>query len=200
MVELLWTQDAFPAANVLHATYSGGPPTVSDCTNIAEAIGAAFFTGAIVADYPSTTVFVGVRVTDLASDTGAVGESAVNLTGTAEDAGAVASACVLTSWSILRRYRGGHPRTYFPALAVGAQADPGTWDGGVVADFTSAIGSLNEILGTVSSTDTTLTTQCVVSYVLAKAYRTTNVTFAVSGGTVSNRIRTQRRWLTSSSF
>lgn len=200
MVELLWTQDAFPAANILHAGYSGDPPGVGDCENIAALINGAFFTGDIVADYPTSTVFVGCRVTDLASDTGASGESAVNLAGTAEDAGTVASACVLASWSIARRYRGGHPRTYFPALAFGALANPGQWDAGVVSDFTAAIGNLSDVLGSASSEGTSLTGQVIVSYVLANAYRDTNITYPVTGGTVSNRIRTQRRRLTSSSF
>jgi hypothetical protein len=141
-----------------------------------------------------------VRVTDLASDTGASGEYAFNLAGTAEDAGTVASACVLASWSILRRYRGGHPRSYFPALAYGALENPGQWDSGVVADFTIAIAALNDILASATSGTTNLSQQCIVSYVLANAYRDTNVTFPVTGGTVSNRIRTQRRRLTSSSF
>lgn len=200
MCELLWTQDAFPAANILHCSYTGGTPDATNLQVLALALGNAFWEDPVIEDYATTTTFVGVRLTDLATDTGAVGEGAINGAGTAEDQGSPAQCCLMVNYSIARRYRGGHPRSYFPALAIGAISTPGQWDSGVVSDFTSQVTALNAAMGSASSGPITLTGQVVVSYVDGDAWRVDNLVEPVTGLTVNNLIKTQRRRLTSSSY
>jgi hypothetical protein len=199
-VEFLWSQDGIPGANVLHAGYTGGPPTSSDCAAIAELLGNAFWVVPLKADYPSTTTFVGVRVTDLATDTGASGEHAFGTAGTATDASLSAQACVLVNYSISRRYRGGHPRTYLPALAWGALATPGTWDSGVISDTTAVMNNLATEMGTATSGTTLLSGQVCVSYRTGNAWRVVNLVEPITGLSVNGRVCTQRRRLTASSY
>jgi len=200
MFEFLWTQDAGPAANILHCQYTGGPPSTTDLLVLAHDVAEAFWTDPVQADYPSSTVFVGVRATDLASDTGAVGEYPVGTAGTAEDPGTPAGCSMMVNYQIARRYRGGHPRSYFPALANGAVDTPGTWDSTVVSDFNTVLAAVFVAMNSSTSGTTDLSGQCCVSYVDDNAYRVDNLVEPVTGMSASNRIRTQRRRLTSSSF
>ncbi len=74
-----------------------------------------------------------VEITDLTAPTAAFGTHAEVLTGTRAGAVVTADSCVLESLSIARRYRGGHPRIYWP---FGVSADLQTlqtWTNALVA-------------------------------------------------------------------
>jgi hypothetical protein len=198
--EFLWTQAGIPAANVFHSAYTGGPPDTSDLEALATAINTDWWASPQRADYPSTTVFVGHRITDLSSDSGAVGEVAVGTPGTAEDDPISAQACVLINHTIARRYRGGHPRTYFPPPAWGGLATPSTWDAGIISDFTAAWLDIVGALTGFSSGTTDWTGVVSVSYRTANAPRVDPVVDPIVGSSVNGRVCTQRRRLTASSY
>jgi hypothetical protein len=199
-VEFLWSQAGVPAANVLHALYTGGPPSSSDLAAIANLIAAAFWVDPIIADYPTSTTFVGVRLTDLDSDTGADGEHAVGAPGDAGDGPLSAQACLMVNLVIARRYRGGHPRVYFPPPALGVLASPGTWSSAVISDFNGAMTLLNAAFNDAGSGGTTLAGWVCPSFKTGNAWRVTNLVEPVTGWSVNGAVKTQRRRLTASSY
>jgi hypothetical protein len=199
-VELLWTQNAVPAANILHASYTGGAPSPTDCNAIAELIGAAWWTDALRAFYSNFTTFVGVRVTDLATDTGSVGESFENTTGTIDLFGVGAQMCMMVNYSIARRYRGGHPRTYYPGPAGSHLDTPQNWDSDVISAMETAVAALYGVLDTAASGTTDLSGQVCVSYQDGDAWRVDNLVESITEAIVSGAVRTQRRRLTASSY
>jgi|SRR5580704_9795255 hypothetical protein len=199
-VELLWTQNGVPAANVLHAAYTGGPPTAGDCTTIAGTINGAFWTDTLKAFYSNFTVLVGTRVTDIATDTGASGEFADGSSGTIDEEGVGAQMCIMVNYGIARRYRGGHPRTYYPGLSNTYLESPQAWSPAGVAGLSAAAGDLQAALGSASSGSTNLTEQVCVSYATANAPRVDPLVETITDYVVNGAIKTQRRRLTASSY
>lgn len=199
-VELLWSQDGIPAANVLYASYTGGAPTETDLAGVASALATDFWTLATAAFWSTETTFVGIRLTDLSSDTGAVAEHAMGDTGTNVEGVMPAQACVLVNYSISRRYRGGHPRTYFPAPAFGYMDGPAAWTGAFVSGFSAQVGELYSDLASVSSGALTLTGHVNVSYVTADAPRVDPIVDPITGYVVNGIVATQRRRIRASSY
>lgn len=198
-VEFNWTQDGIPAANIKYVLYSGGPPSPADCNAIALHLEDAMW-GTAMGLFPSTTEMVGTVVTDLTSDTGSVGTSSGTGAGTASSDACPANCCVLVDHTIARRYRGGHPRSYYPPPAQNGLLTPSTWQGSIVTDFAA----LEAAYALVASTYLAGTTQLVynvnVSYVTGGAPRVVPVVDQITGSVVSGIIRTQRRRLTASSY
>jgi hypothetical protein len=100
-------------------SYSSPPPSAADCTTFADAIEAAW-SAHMASLMCSNYSMAGVKVTDLSSDTGAQGVNATNVPGTRADSSNPVSVTSLIEHSISRRYRGGHPRSYWP---VGGDPD-----------------------------------------------------------------------------
>jgi hypothetical protein len=199
-IEFLWTQNGVPAANIFHASYSGSAPSSSDCTAIAGQIDTAFWTSGFRGFFSNFTTLQGIRVTDIATDTGASGEYSDGNSGTISEEGVGAQMCVLVNYSIARRYRGGHPRTYYPGLSNTYLESPQQWDSDGVTAVNSAAANLYEILQTASSGSTTLTGQVCVSYRTGDAPRVTPLVEAISSAVVNGSVKTQRRRLTASSY
>jgi hypothetical protein len=199
-VELLWTQNGVPAANILHATYTGGAPSSDDCTALASAIDAAFWTDALKGYYSSFTVLAGVRVTDIATDTGASGEYSDGSAGTISDEGVGAQMCIMVNYSIARRYRGGHPRTYYPGLSNEYLESPQTWDVEGINAINSAASDMNGVLASATAGTTDLSGQVCVSYATGNAPRVDPLVEAITGFVTNGQVKTQRRRLTASSY
>jgi hypothetical protein len=198
--EMLWTQAGIPAANILHAKYTGGPPTAADVAAFCLDLDDAWWVNPVKEDYPASTVYVGSRGTDLASSTGATAEHSVGTAGTATDSAISAQACILVNYEITRRYRGGHPRTYFPPAAWGGLASPSSWDSGILSDISGGVAAIEGVFSTATHGSTTLAGLVNVSYRTAGAPRVTPVVDPVTGYVVSGIVRTQRRRLTASSY
>lgn len=99
--------------------YLGGAPTGANL--------ASFCTGFIAAIQSSlspsfaTTVSVNnAEAWDLASRTGAFGSGGTSFSGTRAGGPLPTSVAACVGWKVTSRWRGGHPRTYWPA---GAQGD-----------------------------------------------------------------------------
>jgi hypothetical protein len=200
MIEFLWTQTGVPCANVMHAQYEGGPPSGADLEAIAEEIATAWWAEALYSIYSNSTVFVGIRITDLNSDTGAVGEFSEGGGGTGEEGTLPAQACVLTNITIARRYRGGHPRIYFPPPQWDTMDSATQWKSTTVSTFTTAVTALQASLSSASNGSTVLTSPVCVSYRDGDDWRVDNLVEPWTGFSVSPIVATQRRRVRSSSY
>jgi hypothetical protein len=199
-VEWLWSQDGIPAANVLHVGYSGGPPVSGDLNTLATALVAGWWTGPTAELWSSETTFMGMRLTDLSSDTGAVGEEPVEDPGTNTEGVMPAQACTLINFQIVRRYRGGHPRMYLPAPAFGFQDGPAAWLSTYLTAVTTAFGGYVAATGVATAGDTDLTGPVNVSYVSGGDVRVDPVVDSITGFSVNGVVATQRRRIRASSY
>jgi hypothetical protein len=138
-VDLYYTiGEDLAAKNRFFLFYVGSAPTVAQLNTYAADISATW--GADIA--PSCTgdrKLTKVVVTDLTSSTAAVGEWVGSIAGTDLGQELPASMCVLSSLVIARRYRGGHPRIYWPMGAQPDMQDSQTWKSSSVTTFTTAI-------------------------------------------------------------
>jgi len=123
------------AGSRIFMSYSGSAPSVADLNSLATAVSVAW-NDTIAGQVNSTESLHNVTITDLSSDTGAVGEWTGTINGGLEgDISLPASACAVVNHQIARRYRGGRPRTY---LRIGVQEQlSGTneWDSGALTTF-----------------------------------------------------------------
>lgn len=123
----MWgTGGVLPVGNRLHFTYTGGPPSAADCLSIGNAVSAAVGSH-LVSLLSSSYELFEVEVTDLSSSTGAQNTSTTAQVGTRAGAPGPASLCALMDHHILRRYRGGKPRTYLPFGVDGDITNERTW-------------------------------------------------------------------------
>lgn len=189
--------------NILHVSYSGAVPSSS---TLSTWLTAAFIPPTqTLYDGQSSTTCIGVSVeaTDLSSDTGAVATEPLDVTGVRTGDFAPASAAVVASWTINRRYRGGHPRTYFPFGTAGTYEalSAKLWDTGFIGAVGTAINTWTGAwYGTIEA-GTTFNNLVSVSYVdknlnpTPPYRRVTPVVDDIVGVVVKQRICTQRRRL-----
>ncbi len=125
--------------------YSGTAPTAAQLNTFATSVATAWATNVKALAETSYTL-LSVACEDLTSSTAAVGSALSGVAGTNAGGNLPAEACVVVSYSIARRYRGGHPRGYW---AIGAQSnitaslewDP-TWLGTVTTDLNAYFAAL----------------------------------------------------------
>lgn len=106
--------------------YLSGPPTNAELAAMAVGLKAAFATdlsSLMSAGYDLTNIII----TDLTSPTAAQGDDPGTVAGTRSGDVIGAEAAVLQSRQIARRYRGGHPRIYWPFGVANDLADAQTW-------------------------------------------------------------------------
>lgn len=148
----------------LHFAYTGGTPDVAAVAAIATAMQASL--GTHVAPLtPSSIDWSATEVTDLSSPTGASSfDHDTAHPGTRSGNTPPLSVCVLTLYDIARRYRGGHPRSYWP---LGTEADFGTilnWSGSFITAVDAGISAhINACLAATGGT-TSLTNLINISY------------------------------------
>lgn len=118
--------------------YSGTPPTNAELLTWATAIGTAWATDIaplVNADYTLT----GVVCEDLTTTSSAIADAVVSHVGTRSGTATTAAACVVVNYDIARRYRGGHPRSYW---YMGVEADIATvqeWGGSFITAVDSGV-------------------------------------------------------------
>lgn len=179
-------------ANIYHMGQAGGPWTYSELSDLFTAIQPSLEYFYTQNQGVAQTVTL-VKMTDLTSDTGAVFEFSADWTGTRSGISAQASACVLLSYQISRRYRGGHPRTYLPMGSAALQNNPSAWDETFIENVLSTFNEFSEAC-TAHSAEASL--GCV-SYYSGGALRATPIFEVFTGTTVDSGIKSQRRRLLS---
>jgi hypothetical protein len=119
-------------------SYSGTAPTNSEMVTFVTAAGAAWDSNAASSCNADVTL-TNVEGTDLSSDTAAQGQSGVSYDGTRAGDTLTADSCFLGAYEIARRYRGGHPRGYWPFGVQVDLASPQEWGSAHVTTFTDAL-------------------------------------------------------------
>nr|CRY95962.1 hypothetical protein [uncultured prokaryote] len=184
------------ALNIHHVQYSGGPPSSSDLEafhgTILDSIEYVYTHNGI-----GSLDLVSASYMDLSSDTGATYESALSGSGSLEGDVLPMSSAVVVSHDILRRYRGGHPRTY---LAIGSsdtfEADSTrVWQASFLANVQSDFESFRTatragVIGTINWLGL-----CNVSYRSGGELRVTPIVDLITGSVAKTRVCTQRRRL-----
>jgi hypothetical protein len=118
--------------------YSGVAPSVSNLIDLADVFVTSFGTN-IAEWFSEGNGLENVEMVDLTSPTSAVGESTTGpVTGTRAGAPLPGATCVLALYEVARRYRGGHPRSYTPAMIDSDLTTEQTWDPSTLGDFITA--------------------------------------------------------------
>lgn len=99
--------------------YAGTAPTAAQLNTFAASVATAWATDVKALAETSFTLQT-VACEDLTSSTAAVGSAISGVAGTNAGGNLPAEACVVVSYAVARRYRGGHPRGYW---AIGAQSN-----------------------------------------------------------------------------
>jgi hypothetical protein len=150
------------AQNILHFSYSGGPPSATDCATLAGDIRASFNTN-LKSLFHTGSVLETTTVLDLGSSTGAQGVDTTTVTGTEAGAGLAAATCALINFGIAQRYRGGKGRAYFPGFTNSDLATLGHWlPASITAMGTGWTNFIAAIVGAVAGT-TTITHHVIAS-------------------------------------
>lgn len=100
------------AVTRFYITYTGTAPTAAQLNTFAALIGTSFGT-VLKGAMDTSSSLAAVTCEDLTSSSGAVGSANPAITGTLAGAPMGASTCFVVSYTIGRRYRGGHPRGYW---------------------------------------------------------------------------------------
>lgn len=193
-VEWFGTTGFYNWAVIHHCSWSGTSPSVAALDSFAATLGALW--GAdIKTYYAPSTVLETVTLTDLTSALGNQGLANPNTAGSSANIGSPANAAVLVNYPSSIRYRGGHPRSYWPAGNYAALVDDTHWTSAFITQMETFMTALQNDYNTLTSGGTTLAGQCAVSYVTALAPRVTPLVMPIAPGsyTVVARVASQRR-------
>lgn len=120
--------------------YAGGTPTDADLITYAGAVNTAWDAGGGPNSFMSNQIeMTGTTIEDLTSSTSAVGEMAAAIIGSHTDAYLSADAAFVTSYLVARRYRGGHPRGYWPIGVESFLASDQQWAAASVTNMTAGV-------------------------------------------------------------
>jgi len=109
-----------PWATIQYARFTGSQPDSAALATTANALKSTAFQ-AIIPMMGTANELLTIECTDLTNETGASGiSSATPVLGTRAGTVNPNQVCAVASYKIARRYRGGHPRTYWP---IGVQSD-----------------------------------------------------------------------------
>lgn len=163
---LMGINASIEAGSRFFLSYSGGPPNSTDLNTLATDI-ADSWESTVASQVSTTESLHGVTVTDLSSDTGALGV----WTGTKAGAYSggtplTASVCAVVNHQTGVRYRGGHPRTYLRCGVIDSEVLNGTneWTSTFQASVTSVWEAWIAAILAVSTLSITLTNIVNVSW------------------------------------
>jgi hypothetical protein len=112
-VRLGFTLEPVTVESTFHMSYSGGEPSAANVASYAALVRAQ--AGDNFDSLLASAYSIGpVTVTDLSSDSGAVGTDTTAVDGTANGTLLPIATCADVVHTIQRRYRGGRPRQYLP--------------------------------------------------------------------------------------
>lgn len=179
--------------NIMHLQYTGAAPTVADLNTIGTSISTAWNTN-FAPLATSAVTLTGIDLADLTNPAAAATSVTANVPGTRAGTAMAAQVCCVVSWVINVRYRGGHPRSYFP---FGSNTDiqtVRTWTTAFVTAVNNGSTAFRTALNALTVSGTTYK-MCTVSYVRNNAPRNPPIVFTIQSNVVHGRIDTQRRRL-----
>jgi len=144
-------------------SYTGGPPSTTDCLTLATAIRGSAVTQ-IASIINTQTTLTNIEVVDLSSATAASNVASGSNVGSQPGTPLPANVCFLVNMAVARRYRGGKPRSYWP---LGTSADTSgaqIWSGASISAWMTKLNAYRTfILGQTAGT-TVIATHANVSY------------------------------------
>lgn len=143
--------------------YSSGPPTPTQIQQVADSAHAGWVTN-VKPVHHSSVALTNIVATDLSDPSTPQGLWAGSEVGTATGGVLPASTCVLINMKLARRYRGGHPRMYWP---WGTDADlqgPQTWLPASITKFQTAFSGLSNKIASDSTWSSPLLANASISY------------------------------------
>lgn len=193
LVRLKGTYGSQPWNVIQHLQYTGPAPAVADLQTIATSITSAWNTN--YAPLAATNVGLsGIDLADLTNPAAAAASVTVSSLGTRAGATLPASTCIVVSWIINVRYRGGHPRSYYPFGVITDTTGTRAWAPTFVTSVNNASTAYRTALNALSVSGTTYK-MAVVSYTRNNEPRPTPVPFTIQSNVTHQRIDTQRRRL-----
>lgn len=182
--------------NIFYTGYSGSAPPAGSLSSY-QGSWATAVEDAYGAEMSVDNELTGWKITDLATDVGAVVEGSFSTFGSRTGDFQPANVCMVASLEISRRYRGGHPRKYLPWGTSGTMASGSTkdWDSGFVTDCQSKFDTMIANFTGVTFGGTTWNNNVNVSYRSGGVVRTAAQVDVVTSAIVRTRICSQRRRL-----
>jgi hypothetical protein len=198
-LRLIGQNQTFPWVNVLHIQWGSGgaTPDSSNLNAMAIIIGIAW-TARFAPLFITNSSLTNVEVTDISSRTGAQGNDPTNRPGTNATAGAPLSVAACISWTIARRYRGGHPRTYLSGVDASAYTSGKLWTGAKIIAYQAAATGFRSDINAMTVAGNTWALANVSYYQKVAgvvSYRVPPVVDLISGSKFHTRLDTQRRRL-----
>jgi hypothetical protein len=152
--------------------YTGAPPTTTQLQALASAWNTGWSTN-MASQHLAYVIYTGCTWSDLSTNLTAPAVGTASIPGTALTGTNVADTCLLMNLNIARRYKGGHPRVYWPMLGNNDLQNSQAWKGTSLTAFSTKLAAqLNTVLS-VSGLAPTLDQLCNVSYRTAHALRPT---------------------------
>ena len=124
--------------------YTGAAPSEADLVTWSSAI-LGYAGTALAPLYTADRVMTEVEATDLTTPTSATGIGVGTETGTRAGVELPAATSLLESLEVSRRYRGGHPRNYWPFGADTDLLTPQTWTADFVAACAAGLGDFESL-------------------------------------------------------
>lgn len=114
-----------------YIAFTGTAPTVANLASFNSAINSAM-TADLASLLNSSSIITSIESIDLTSSTGAVDTSVTAVDGTRTGTVLPADTSLVASYTIARRYRGGHPRGYWPLGTATDLASNRSWSSSFV--------------------------------------------------------------------
>lgn len=118
--------------------YTGTAPSNADLAAFDTALDTAYNTN-VKPQCDTSTILAQIETIDLTSPTSAVDIKAVNRVGTRTGVIIPAMICAVQSYQIGRRYRGGHPRGYWPLGSISDTGPDTSWAPASITNFDNAL-------------------------------------------------------------
>jgi len=151
-----------------HWRYTGGPPTNADCVAFANEAMTEFAAAGGAALMRSAWTLESTFVTDLTGPTMGMGGSTHSAIPGTRDSGSGHTlpddVAVLANYSVGRRFRGGHPREYWPFGEAEDLLDQRTWSGALLAAVDTFISTYLAAFAAFTTGSTSLNAQVLLSY------------------------------------
>jgi hypothetical protein len=186
--------------NTLHLFYTGDAPTPGSILTMAESAYGIWGENITVLQSSQLTL-IECDMMDLTSSSGSGAIYSHTQVGGGAAGAESNNDATCINWQILRRYRGGKPRSFIGGVPAGSQATPTTWESDWLGAIASAAAGLLENLPSIGTGGTVIHSVGCVSYYDKTTnpeppyLRETPLYEQYFGAAVQQRICSQRRRL-----
>ena len=145
---IVWTNGSdVDCITRFYLSYTGSVPTSANLESMASSVASAW-TGAADAYFGTFITLTNTICEDLSSATGASGEAGSSLAGTRAGEDLPASAAAVINYFISRRYRGGHPKGFWPMMTDADISTPQLWGSDALDDiYAGGHSIINTVIG-----------------------------------------------------